>query len=419
MRDISVTGTSKIGGRSAEPLSTRTRRPLGALLPDPKPREHRVPLISVDDHFVEPGDVFTSRVAASLQDRVPRVVNIQDVLYWSFASGNVPLLLRDTCVVGRDPKDWINDPVHYEDLPEGAWNPLARVRDMDIAGIDASLCFPSSPFGFCGQRLSLGTDEVVARASVEAYNDWVIDEWVAAAPQRFIPQQVIWLGDPIVAGDEIRRNAQRGFTCVSFSENPQCLGLPSIHTTHWDPFFRACEESGTVINLHVGSSSRVISASTDAPLDGGGADVVTAILFPLNAAVVLADWLFSRIFVRFPELKVCLSESGIGWVPMMLERMDRRALNFASWDYDLRPSEIFKRNMWVSALDESVGVALRDQIGIDRIMIEVDYPHPDTTWPDTQATIAQLLEGADSEDIFAMSAGNASALYRHPLVRNS
>jgi predicted TIM-barrel fold metal-dependent hydrolase len=215
----------------------------------------------------------------------------------------------------------------------------------------------------------------------------------------------------VVAAAEVRRNAERGFKAVAFSENPEKLGLPSIYQEHWDPFLAACEETGTVINLHVGSSSETMLPSSDSDL------AVLGVLFPVNGFAAATDWLFAKVPVRFPELRIVLSEGGIGWVPLLLDR-----LSYMGRDDDRRgafggmtPAEVFARNFWFTTFSDERVLALRHEIGVDRIMFETDYPHSDSSWPDTQAIVARQLADVPRAEADAMTYANAAALYRHPL----
>src|SRR5262249_11328368 len=152
-----------------------------------------------------------------------------------------------------------------EDFRPGVWQPLDRLGDMDLTGVWASLCFCSTVWGFAGSRFARMSDREVGLACLRAYNDWMIDEWCATDRDRFIPCQLPWLHAPGVAAAEVRANADRGFRAVSFSENPEALGFPDIYSEFWDPFLRACEETGTVVNLHVGSSGVSRQPSSSSP----------------------------------------------------------------------------------------------------------------------------------------------------------
>ena len=179
----------------------------------------------------------------------------------------------------------------------GCWDPKARLEDMDVNHVEASLSFPSFP-RFCGQTFYERTDKELADLCVKAYNDWMLDEWCAPSNGRLIPLIIVQLWDPEQAAAEVRRNAAKGCHAVTFSEIPPFLGLPSVHDADgfWDPFFAACEETDTVVCMHIGSSSKMPSTSADAP------PAVGSTLTYMNAAMSLTDWLMSGIFERFPKL---------------------------------------------------------------------------------------------------------------------
>ncbi|MEY2432745.1 MAG: hypothetical protein QOC92_2470 [Acidimicrobiaceae bacterium] len=382
------------------------------LLPDPEPRPHTYLLISVDDHLVEPRGTFQGRLPAKFAADTPRVVEDDEGVEWWLIEGNKEPNIGANSVVGRPMEEWSAEPTRYDEMRRGVWDIHERVRDMDINGVYASLCFPSMVFGFAGQRFMAMRDHELGLACTRAYNDWVIDEWAAPYPDRIIPCQIPWLRDSAAAADEVRRNAARGFKAVAFTENPEKLGLPSLHTGYWDPFFAACEETETVVNLHVGSSSQISRPSSDSPPD------VTISLFTVNALAASVDWLFSRIPVRFPGIKLAFSEGGFGWVPMVLDRLEyleKRTVTSTWAGIDLTPAEVFKRNFYFTSYWDPSSFALRNRVGLDHIMIESDYPHADTTWPDTQACMAEQLAGLAESDVRKITHENAAALYRHPL----
>ena len=263
-------------------------------LPEPQPREQWATIVSVDDHVVEPPDAFAGRVPQRFADAAPRIVEADDGGQAWLWNGQLLPNVGFNAVVGRPPEELSFEPVRFEHMRRGSWDVNARLHDMDINGVWASVCFPSFLPGFVGQRLTLWPDdEELAFATMRAYNDWHLDAWCGADPDRFIPNQIPWLRDP-VAADEIRRNAARGFKAVTFSEAPHLMGLPSLHTGYWDPFFAACEETETVICLHVGSSGTPTTAP-DAP------PVTVGVLFFGYAMFAAVDWLYSKVPVRFPR----------------------------------------------------------------------------------------------------------------------
>jgi len=389
------------------------------LAPDPPRESFRYPIFSVDDHLLEPPDTFMGRLPEKYAARTPRVVQDSD--------GTDMWLLDDVGVkIGSSNADisWAHDDralleLRFDAIRPGTFRVADRIRDMDICGIRASLSFPSAVFGFAGWRFARFKDPDFALACVRAYNDWVLTDWCGADPERLVPCQVPWLLDAEVAAEEIRRNAARGFHAVSFSENPERLGLPSIYTGYWDPFFSACEETGTVVNLHVGSSSQVTTPSTQSP------QLVIAALFPLNAISAIVDWTFALVPVKFPALKICLSEGGIGWLPMLFDRLaflekHRPVTNDgglgAVWYGDLRPAEVVLRNFYFAMFYDPISLTHLHELGVQKnVMVEVDYPHGDSIWPNAQRILGDQLDTLDPETARGLAWENAATLYQHPI----
>ncbi len=400
--------------RAMGSVMTRGRsRDTVTFLPEPDRRPRYFPIISVDDHVVEPAHMFEGRLPSRLQDRAPRVVEEDDGRQvWLFEH------IREShtglnAVAGRPIEECGMEPTRFDAMRRGAWDPGARVHDMDINGIYASLNFPSALAGFAGQRFQLGIDPDLARATVRAWNSWMLEEWVGPHPDRFIPCQLPLLLDPVEAADEIRRNAERGFKAVTFTEGPEKLGLPSLHGGYWEPFMAACEETGTVVCLHVGSSSTIPDTSPEAPPDTIG------VLFFAYAMFYAVDWLYSMIPVRHPDLRICLSEGGIGWVAGLIDRLDhilRYHQLYGTWQgIELTPAEVLRRNFRFCALDDPAAFHQTDRIGPENLMVESDYPHLDSTWPDTQPLLFQHLSHLPEEVGRKIVWENASKLFRHPL----
>jgi predicted TIM-barrel fold metal-dependent hydrolase len=315
-------------------------------------------------------------------------------------------------VAGRPRDEHTFEPARFDHMRRGAWDAKFRLADMDLNGVWASVCFPSFLPGFVGQRLTLWPeDEDLAWAAMRAYNDWHLESWCGTDPDRFIPQQIAWLRDPVRAAEEIRRNADRGFKAVSFSEAPHRLGMPTIHSGYWEPFFAACAETETVISLHVGSAGETPTTSDDAPSGVIGA------LFGASSFTYAVDWLYSGIPMRYPDIKICMSEGGIGWVASVIDRLDH--LNVRQ--EELGPpdpehyatSDVFRRNFWFCALDDPSGFLTREVIGVENILVESDYPHSDSTWPNTQALLRKHLAGVPVEEQRMMCWENAVKLFRH------
>jgi predicted TIM-barrel fold metal-dependent hydrolase len=391
------------------------RRGAVTFLPEPEPREVFCPVISTDDHIVEPPHMWDGRFPAKHAEQAPRVVETDDGGQRWLWEGDLIANVGFNAVAGRPSSEYGFEPTRFDEMRRGAWDIDARLADMDVNGVWASVCFPSFLPGFVGQRISLApSDADLGLAAMRAWNDWMLEEWCGRDPNRMIPMQLPWLRDPEVAAAEVRRNAERGFRAVTFSESPDKLGLPSIHTGHWDPFLAACEETETVICLHVGSSSTSPSTTDDAPPE------VIAVLFFAYGMYAAVDWLYSRIPVRFPDLKICMSEGGIGWVAALMDRLDHcfdyQMGYLHTWDgVDEAPTEVLQRNFWWCALDDESAWSTRERIGIDHIVVESDYPHADSTWPDTQPLLRAHLGGLPVDEVRKVCHENAAALFRHPL----
>jgi predicted TIM-barrel fold metal-dependent hydrolase len=384
------------------------------LLPDPDARPRHYTIISVDDHLIEPAHLFEGRMPQHLQDAAPRVVTLPDGREtWVYEDGFYPQVGLNA-VAGRAKEEWSMEPARFDEMRRGCYDVDARVADMDLDGVYASLCFPSLIAGFAGTIFAKSKDQELGLAALRAWNDWHIDEWAGAHPDRIIPLQLAWVNDPEVAAQDVYENAARGSKAVSFPENPVDLKLPPMLDAHWDPFLRACEETGTVVCLHNGSSSWTAARSPGAPLE------LYTSLFPVNALVTAAEWLWAQVPTRFADLKIAFSEGGISWVPMLIDRisyvLDHSAVGSHGWDDpNVSPLDALRRNFWFCTIDLGSTFALRDHIGIDHICMESDYPHADSTWPDTQLLAADGLEDVSDADIRKVTWENASKLFRHPV----
>jgi predicted TIM-barrel fold metal-dependent hydrolase len=261
---------------------------------------------------------------------------------------------------------------------------------------------------FAGQLFLEATDKTVALASVRAYNDWMVDEWCGPSNGRLIPLCLVPLWDPQLAADEVRRNANRGCRAVAFTELPANLGLPSLHDSnrHWDPFLAACDETRTTINMHIGSGSRMPTTSTDAPSGVGIA------LTSLNAYMAMDDLLLSGVLARFSHIKIAFSESQVGWMPFLLDRLDHLFVKSKTWaDLDPAltdlPSSYVPGRVYGCFFDDMVGVDARHQIGIGQLVFETDYPHQDSTWPHTVDLVARIAERVTPHELEMLVRTNA------------
>jgi predicted TIM-barrel fold metal-dependent hydrolase len=368
-------------------------------------------LVSVDDHVVEPPDLFERHLAARYRDSAPRVVRSPDGSdVWRFLDFTIPNVGLNA-VSGRPPEEYGIDPTSFDELRPGTYDVAERVLDMSANGVLGSLNFPSLP-GFAGRLFAAVDDKDLALALNRAYNDWHIDEWCGHAPERFIPLAVPPIWDPEALASEIRRVAAKGCHAVTFPENPVPLGLPSLHSEHWYPVWRACSDEGTVVCMHIGSSSKLAVTAPDAPID------VMITLQPMNIVQAAADLVFSPVFREFPDLTIALSEGGIGWIPYFLERVDHTYLTHKAWtgaDFGGRlPSEVFLERVVLCFIEDDFGARHAREIGVDRICIETDYPHSDAIWPNAPERLMAGFAGTDltDDEIDAMTHRNAMRFFR-------
>jgi len=373
-------------------------------------------MVSVDDHVLEPPDLWQSRVPRALRDRAPKLVNDDEGEAW-ILDGTRYATYGLNAVAGKSAEEFSPEPLTYAEMRPGCFQPAARLADMDEDHIIASLCFPSFP-RFAGQLFSVIKDRELGLACVRAYNDWMIDEWAGSSGGRLIPLTIAPLWDPKMAAAEVERCVSKGAKAVAFSENPEPLGFPSVHDfDYWHPLFSAVEDAGIPVCTHIGSSSKIRTPSSDCPPIGSIAYMVLA-----ASAATLIDWLFGGHFLRYPRIKLCLSEGGIGWMPYVLERAEQVYDKQRHWyrkmdaatskgkllgtqsvetnqnvidliDSGIRPTELFRDHVYGCFFDDRAGVEMLDAIGEDNVMVESDYPHSDSNWPNTMDVISPQIKG--------------------------
>jgi predicted TIM-barrel fold metal-dependent hydrolase len=366
-------------------------------------------LVSVDDHVVEPPGLFDAHLPKKWRDRAPKVVHKDDDTdVWVFEGTEIPNVGLNA-VAGRPKEEYGVEPTSFAEIRPGCYDIHERVRDMNANGVLGSMCFPSFT-GFAGKLFANAADKELAHALLMAYNDWHVDEWCGTYPGRFIPMVLAPIWDPRLMAEEMRRVAAKGCHSVTFSENPEKIGLPSLHDEHWDPFWAACADEGTVVCLHIGSSSQVVITSVQAPID------VMITLQPMNIVQAAADLLWSPVLRKYPSLKFALSEGGIGWVPYFLDRVDRTYEMHKAWTHqdfrDKLPSQVFREHVITCFIDDPIGIEIRRHIGIENITWECDYPHSDSTWPQSPETVVKYLGDLPDVEIDAITHGNAMREFR-------
>jgi predicted TIM-barrel fold metal-dependent hydrolase len=394
-------------------------------------------IISVDDHVVEPPHVWQTWLPKKYRERGPRVEqgkfagfvhkagarydNLIDEEngtpgdYWVYEDRMIyvhkkfvaiPLEATPDGDLARFDRTVMEmTPLTYEEMRPGCYDRDARIADFELNWVDGSLPFPTFP-RFCGQTFMEGEDKDLGLACVRAYNDWMVQEWCEPSGGMNIPLCIMPMWDADLAAAEVERMADQGVHAFCFSEIPTRLKLPSIHTGYWDPMMAAANAHGVTICMHVGSSSTNPSASPDSPPAVGGTLAFN------NAMASMADWLFSGKLIQFPELRLAYSEGQIGWIPYALERADTVWEHHDAWMHTKEripepPSTYYYGRIFGCFTADHVGLHNLDLVGPDNICFETDYPHTDTTWPNTKEYVEKMLADFDDEVAYKVLRGNA------------
>jgi uncharacterized protein len=379
-------------------------------------------IVDADSHWSEPPDLFTSRAPAEVRDRVPRVEQVDGEPTWVF-DGHPVGRFSAAGVIGRDGHkesahralmEWSHDEVHV-----GAYDPKVRLGVLDECGIDAQIIFPST-IGLGGQDLGLVDDEALCRMAVEIYNDGMA-EIQADSGDRLLPLPLMpaWSVETCVA--EAKRVAALGARGVNMTSDPQDLGAPDLANHAWDPLWEACTELQLPVHFHIGASVTGMTFYGKYPWDSHPDNTKLAIggtlLFIGNARVV-TNLILSGMFDRHPDLKMVSVESGVGWVPFILETLDYEMAENAPRELaQLKkpPSEYFRSNLYATFWFEKNRNKLPDLIeavGEDNILFETDFPHPTCMYPSPLESVAEKMTTLPPETRRKIMGENARKLYR-------
>lgn len=365
-------------------------------------------IFSVDDHIVEPADVWSSRVPSKYRESAPHVVEEDGREYWVYEDErNMTMGLNAVAGMPRD--QWGMEPARFSDMIPGCYDPKERSKDLLAQGVLASVNFPTLP-RFGGMLFNSFKDKELASACVRAWNDFILDEWCPGGPEgMFVPMVICQVWDPALAAEEIARCVDKGAKSLCFTENPVPDGLPSFHDVdHWAPIWRICEEADLAVSMHIGSSGFMPMIDPSAPFTGLIAAGET------GAMLSMLNLLVSPVLPTFPGLKLVFSEGGVGWVPALLHRADRQTDRHSGWagKLDMKPSELFRRNIWVCMVEEPMGLEIAyPRLGADKIVCELDYPHADTTYPRTQDSFAEVFDGIPDDVVEQVSHRNAERVF--------
>ncbi|MGE0880802.1 MAG: amidohydrolase family protein [Acidimicrobiia bacterium] len=377
-------------------------------------------LFSIDDHIIEPSDVFENHMPAKYKDQAPQCLTTPDGktrwLYQGTEAGTTGL----GAVASWPREEWNFDPVGFAEMRPGCYDIHQRVADMNANGVYASMNFPTFP-GFAGAHLLTQPDKEITEMVVSAYNDWHIDEWCGAYPGRMVPLAIAPLWDPELMAKEVRRVAAKGCKALTLPETPYGLGLPSFYTEWWDPVWQACSDCDVTVCFHIGTAFNIIQSPEGAPSDR------LIIMAPQLSALVTTDLLTAGVFRKFPQLRCALSEGGIGWIPFYLDRLDRHGWNHAWTRLDIgggpaqTPTEVFREHFLGCFITDPSALVNRDRIGIEVLAWECDFPHSDSTWPNSpEVLLAEFNDvGMNDAEINKVGYENAARFFGWDLFKHT
>jgi predicted TIM-barrel fold metal-dependent hydrolase len=367
-------------------------------------------LMSADDHIIEPAHLWRERVPARYRDRCPSIVEVEGRQAWLYED-ELTYIPMGSCraLPGFDEAGYPPAPgtARFDEIRPGCYDPVERLKDMDTDGMWGQLC----------HRFFLNVkDPALGLACLRTYNDYLLDEWCATDPARLYGAAILPLHDIDLTTAELERVLAKGAKAIAFSENPTVLGLPSVHSDHWEPLWTLVDETDIPVCMHIGSSSRLLTTSPDAP------PTVLVSLNGLNSMMAGVDWLMSGILERFPRIKVMLSEGGAGWIPYILERADKafydkrirpnRAIGQTSRGGAVPPSQLFREHMYVCLVDEHFALRSLGDVPVDNLLFEGDYPHGDGLWPNNHRYLEKALADVPDDDAAKIAETNLAGLLK-------
>ena len=374
--------------------------------------------ISVDDHVQESPDVWAARLSRTQWgDRIPHVEDQPDGTQRWVVDGR-PLALPGVASAAALMADRAREPQRWDEVPDMAWHPTARLEAMDADGVDASVLYPTVA-GIAGETFARLTDPELELACVQAYNDWLIEEW-ASASERFIPQCIVPLYPAEATVTEIRRAVGRGHRAVIYPAVPMELRqVPHINDPSYDPIWATCQELEIPLCFHAGASTRA-QLAPHSSYSSLRAAALGAMTRPISSVFILVNLLLSGILERYPRLQVIFAESGIAWIPHFLEyadhqferdRLDREG-------HELKPSELFRRQCRVTGWYDRATLRIRQFIGTPNILWSTNFPLATGTWPDSRQFVSRWAGDLPPEERDLILWGNVARLYHLEIERS-
>lgn len=380
-----------------------------------------IKIVDCDTHFTEPPDLWTANAPAGLKDRVPRVERVGNVDKWFIGDKDFGTLGGN--VIGADHNKLLGRLAfeNYDQITPGSYLVKPRLQEMDEMGIWAQICFQNSGTTQAGSLLAL-RDEGLALSIIEIYNDACADR-MKDSSDRINCMASLPYWDRDVLNKEMRRIVDLGIRGIVMPDRPErlssgFLGPDGKVSPFWEEVLEICDATGTPLNFHLNSALDAGSAIWD-NLAFDQRLPINALMYHMGCAATLSNFIVSGILDKYPNLKIGLIESGAGWVPFVLEALEHQLDEYRTIinrGLQRRPKEYFAKHFWVSYWFESFAPKhMLDEIGVDRIMFETDYPHPTSLYPGVQAKLVDTLGGHDYATRKRILERNAAELYNLPI----
>lgn len=368
-------------------------------------------LVSVDDHIQEPPDLWVKRLSKSRWgERIPHLAQCADGTERWVVDGEV-ILDGQAALAAALMADRNCAPRRWDEVPKAAYQPTERLKAMDAAGVDYSVIYPTVA-GVAGQTFGRIKDAELEIACVQAYNDWLIEEW-ADASERFIPQCIVPIWPPDATVAEIRRAVAKGHCGVIFPSVPMDIrDVPHVAEPEYDSVWAVCAELGVPLCLHAGASPSLQYAPY-AELAPTLAAALNGVTKQVSSVFVLGLYLFSRVLLRHPKLRVVLAESALSWGMLYLEWADHQFEHdgLHREGYELKPSEMFRRQCYLNGWFDQVA-PFEQYLGAENILWSSNFPMVSSTWPRTRETIERSFSGVSAQTRELVLWKNAASLYR-------
>jgi len=396
-------------------------------------------IIDCDAHFTEPPDLWTSRASDAWRDRVP-VMRTEDGRSAWYLEGQLMCSIGGNTIEGEHEKRLgVLGVQPFDVVDRAAWDVDARLNLLDKMGVHAQILYPNA-IGFASNTM-FGIDDIEQRNEIQRiYNDYLVD-LQRASNGRLFPQAVLPVWDMERTTKEMERLRDAGITGFTISDKPHLVGLPDLDAPYFEPMWALANEMGTVFNFHIGSGVGPNKADprmaemikTGDPTSFPNPELywesfgpqrrlaILATSFYMSNARIIVNMCMSGMFDRYPNVKIASAESGIGWIPFILEAMEYQLDEMVTDPAELavqqrRPTEYFRDHFYAMFWFERVGPAkLIDAIGVHNVLVETDIPHPTCIYPGARERLASAVAGLDPYVRRRVIQDNASELYGIPV----